>query len=55
MRKFRSFDQSLKSRNSSWGLRDLEEVEKEAELNGLKLIQKVEMPANNLSIIFHKG
>jgi len=50
-----SFDQSLKSRNSSWGLRDLEEVEKEAELNGLKLIQKVEMPANNLSIIFHKG
>ncbi|GAX25348.1 hypothetical protein FisN_5Lh442 [Fistulifera solaris] len=49
------FDQSLKSRNPSWGVRDLEEVTKLAELNGLKLEETVEMPANNLSVIFRKN
>ncbi|GAX17057.1 hypothetical protein FisN_5Hh442 [Fistulifera solaris] len=49
------FDQSLKSRNPSWGVRDLEEVTKLAELNGLQLVESVEMPANNLSVIFRKN
>jgi len=49
-----NFDQSLKSRDPSWGLRNLEEVVKLAEENGLRLERKIEMPANNLSLIFQK-
>jgi hypothetical protein len=49
-----NFDASLKSRNPSWGVRNLEDVVALAEANGLRLIQKVEMPANNLSLIFKK-
>ena len=49
-----NFDQSLKSRDASWGVRDLEEVIKEAERRGLRHVQTVEMPANNLSVIYQK-
>ena len=48
------FDQSLKSRNSSWGVRELREVEKVAEENGMKLKEIVEMPANNLCVVYEK-
>ena len=50
-----SFDASLKSRNPAWGLRDREAVEEEAGRNGLRLERRVEMPANNLSLVFKKG
>ncbi len=46
------FDQSLKSRNSAWGLRYVEDVTAEAMANGLFLDQLIEMPANNISLIF---
>lgn len=46
------FDVQLKSRNSLWGVRDLEAVIEEAERNGLVLDKVIEMPANNLSVIF---
>lgn len=46
------FDASLKSRNPDWGLRQLEDVRRQAELCGLQLIDVVEMPANNLSLRF---
>jgi SAM-dependent methyltransferase len=49
-----NFDASLKSRNPAWGVRNLEDVVALAELNGLRLVQKVPMPANNLSLIFVK-
>ena len=49
-----NFDQSLQSRDASWGVRDLEEVIKEAERRGLRHVQTVEMPANNLSVIYQK-
>lgn len=48
------FDQSLKQRNPLWGVRDLEEVTKLAEANGLMLQETIEMPANNLSVIIRK-
>ena len=51
----RSFDANLQSRNSAWGVRDLEEVEDEAKKNSLELIRVIEMPANNLSLVFHAG
>ena len=49
------FDVSLKSRNPAWGLRELETVAEEAEKCGLRLAARVEMPANNLSVVFVKG
>ena len=49
-----AFDASLKSRDPSWGVRDLDDVEREAAARGLRLAEVVEMPANNLSVIFRK-
>jgi len=49
-----AFDRSLKERNPDWGLRSLEEVAAEAERNGLTLERVVEMPANNLTVVFCK-
>jgi hypothetical protein len=48
------FDASLKSRDPNWGVRNLEDVCSAAEEQGLQLIKKVEMPANNLSLLFQK-
>lgn len=47
-----AFDESLKARNPEWGLRDLEAVEAEAAKHGLRLERVVEMPANNLTVVF---
>lgn len=49
-----AFDTDLKARNPSWGVRDLESIEAQAAANGLVLDQVVEMPANNLSVIFRR-
>lgn len=49
-----AFDESLKARDPSWGLRDLEDVIAEAEANGLSLERTVDMPAGNLSVVFRK-
>jgi hypothetical protein len=50
----RNFDQSLKSRDPSWGVRDLEAVCEAADEQGLELVETIEMPANNLSLLFRK-
>ncbi|MCT7988435.1 class I SAM-dependent methyltransferase [Laspinema olomoucense] len=49
-----SFDEMLQQQNSEWGVRNLEEVEAVARKNGLNLQEIVEMPANNLSVIFRR-
>ena len=49
-----AFDRSLKGRNPEWGLRRLEEVVAEAEERLLRLDRVVEMPANNLSVVFRR-
>ncbi len=46
------FDANLKSRNADWGLRFVEDVAQEALQYGLSLEEAIEMPANNLSLIF---
>lgn len=46
------FDVSLRSRNPSWGVRDLDVVEEEAKSRKLKLIRVEQMPANNLFVVF---
>lgn len=49
-----AFEGWLKDQNPEFGLRDLEAVEAEAGKHGLALAEVVEMPANNLSVIFEK-
>ena len=50
-----AFDQSLRSRNPAWGLRDAGEVAALAARNGLDLAERVAMPANNISLVFRKN
>jgi hypothetical protein len=49
-----AFDESLKSRNPEWGLRDREAVATAAKAGGLALTRRVEMPANNLMLLFRR-
>jgi hypothetical protein len=48
------FDHSLRDRNPLWGIRDLEEVVETATAANLKLQEVINMPANNLSVIFSR-
>ncbi len=50
-----AFDASLRARNPAWGLRNLEDVEAEAARHGLALDAVLEMPANNLSVVFRRS
>ena len=47
-----AFDETLRSRNAGWGIRDLESVVDVAAQHGLQLSEVIEMPANNLSVVF---
>ena len=48
------FDQSLKSRNPEWGLREVDDVTRTAMILGFTLDEIVPMPANNLSLVFRR-
>ena len=48
------FDNSLKMQNHLWGIRNLEEVTHEANINGFSQEEIIRMPANNLSIVYRK-
>ena len=49
-----AFDRSLRDRNPNWGLRDLEAVAAMAQSAGFSAPVITEMPANNLSVVFHR-
>ena len=49
-----AFDESLKNRNSEWGIRDLETVVSIAEECGLSFEASHDMPANNLTVLFRR-
>lgn len=49
-----AFDQSLRSHDSTWGIRHLEDVVTVAAQQGLVLRETVAMPANNLSVIWQR-
>jgi cyclopropane fatty-acyl-phospholipid synthase-like methyltransferase len=49
-----AFEEWLKARDSSFGVRDLGDVEREATRHGFALREIVEMAANNLSLVFAK-
>ena len=50
-----SFDQSLRAENPSWGVRDLEALTGLGAAQGLVLEEVVEMPANNLTLVFRRN
>ena len=50
-----AFDRDLRAQDPRWGLRSLDVVIKCAFDHGLVFEQTIEMPANNLSVIFRKG
>lgn len=49
-----AFDASLKDRDPRWGLRDLDKVDALAASHGLTLDRVIEMPANNLTVIYRR-
>lgn len=50
-----AFDASLRSQNQAWGLRDLQAVTNAAQSAGLRLQHQLNMPANNLLLVFAKA
>ena len=48
------FDAWLKERDPESGIRDLEAVEALATLNGLHLSERLDMPANNMILVFER-
>jgi SAM-dependent methyltransferase len=49
-----AFDADLRRRDPAWGVRDLDDVTRLAGAHGLVLDEIVEMPANNLSVVFRR-
>jgi len=50
-----AFDTSLKERNPSWGVRDIADLERAAGASRLDLREIIDMPANNMSLVFQSG
>jgi SAM-dependent methyltransferase len=48
------FDQSLRTHDASWGIRQRADVEREAAKEGLHLHKRHEMPANNLLLVWKR-
>ncbi len=49
------FDADLRSRDPAWGLRRLTDVQQQAEATGLRLRERVPMPANNLLLVLARN
>jgi len=47
-----AFDADLQARNPAWGLRRLADVETQAHGAGLRLRERISLPANNLLLVF---
>jgi len=47
-----AFDASLRRQNPEWGVRDMNDVAETAERVGLRLVEAVDMPANNFTLVF---
>lgn len=50
-----AFDESLRQRDPAWGVRDLDDVSLLAREHGFELEQVIDMPANNLTVVFVAG
>jgi len=50
-----AFDASLKARNPAWGLRDIADIDDAAAACGFVRVELIEMPANNLSLVYRRA
>ncbi len=50
-----AFDASLRARDPDWGIRRLEDVTAAAKTRGFMLDELVEMPANNLIVVYRRS
>jgi len=50
-----AFDKSLRDQNAEWGVRAIDDLQKLGASAGLKLVESVEMPANNLTLVFERS
>ncbi|MGJ3265214.1 MAG: DUF938 domain-containing protein [Salinarimonas sp.] len=48
------FDASLKARDPRWGIRDVADVGAAAAARGLSLVERIDMPANNMILVFRR-
>ena len=49
-----AFDASLRAHDPQWGVRDVGDVRKLADGHGFDFVERVAMPANNLSLVFRR-
>lgn len=47
-----AFDESLRSRNPRWGIRDIDQLQELAGRTGFELRDSVSMPANNMTLVW---
>ena len=50
-----AFDESLRSQNPSWGVRDIADLRALATKNALRFVEMAEMPSNNAILVFERG
>jgi hypothetical protein len=50
-----AFDASLKARDPRWGIRDVAAVSAAASERGLALAERIDMPANNMMLVFRRA
>jgi len=49
-----AFDENLRSRDPRWGVRDIDELTELARGTGLSLEERVQMPANNMTLVWRR-
>ncbi len=49
-----AFDESLRARNPRWGVRDLDQLGALGERSGFELGERIDMPANNMTLIWRR-
>jgi len=49
-----AFDAHLRQQNDQWGVRDSADLDAAATMNGLKLAEMIDMPANNTTLVFDR-
>jgi SAM-dependent methyltransferase len=49
-----NFDHNLRSQNPEWGIRDIEDLKKLGNMNGIQLFEMIDMPQNNKTLVWQK-
>ncbi|WP_093569244.1 DUF938 domain-containing protein [Methylobacterium sp. 174MFSha1.1] len=50
-----TFDADLRARDPAWGVRDVEAISEAGLAQGLSLVERIPMPANNFSLVYRRG